>query len=855
MILTATLPLLLAAATFTPTTTARLENAPGQLRFEAGVLSEPFTQKLEDAARTYVAGRVDLQLPAGSTLGTAKIFGTRFGASVHLPQLINNVPVDGASVVVTFDNQKRVVQVSSNLLPYKTFSTFSIAPQTALDTAGRGVQAGLIKSDGHFYGTWHQRYFVVGDEARAGYLVFVPTIFPNENWHAVVDAVTSEVLFKQNRIFFAQNDAQVYARNPGGLDAGVGVTPTIPVTLTNFRGDAGGTLTGSRIISYGCCTTEACDGGTAGPRTIAGTINVQGFNVSYDAGICERVQRASNDTAVNINGDFIYTPVDPPNPICTTAGCRARPGDLADEDQFAEVHAYHHVNAVYEFVRTISGNAGGIVGETIPVFDLRDVTGGKQTAVWSNITIPNQAELQANVNIFAQPPTTYSSTLAHFDNAAFVPREQAQSPGALLPPAYTFTTDAFMLFQGDRADYAYDAPVVWHEFGHGMLNTVPGLSFASVTFDSRSANNETGAIHEGMADWLAAAFGQNPRVGDYIGPRGPLAAGGTTLRSADNAFKCPDVLWGQVHQDSMHLTGSVWGARKELFQGTDQGRTYDAVVYAALASLPANAGFGDLANAIATRVQTGFPNVVNAEAKIRAIFDARGITNCSKILDITGEPAPQRDTFIIADRATAGLANGQYVPGPFQFKISLPNGARSVVLKVPPQRNQFTGAASAQPIRLLAKNAAITFNKTSTVVTHNATATGNGVLNSAMNATTATANLDIPCGGDVYLAITASTGTTLQDVSFTVDPKASCNGDAGTPDAGNNNPVADAGTDKNVRSIDEGGAGAGGTAAAGCGCNADGASLILLASFGVLAMARRRLGFRASMGPRASTTR
>lgn len=830
MILTSTLPLLLAAATLSPPSPLKVELAPGQLRFESGVLSAPSTLRLEDAARAFVASRKDLALAPGSTLGKAKIFGTRFGASVHLPQELNGVPVDGASVVVTFDRDKRVVQVASNLLPYKTFTTFTFAPQRAMDAAGRAVQAALIQSNGHFYGTWTRRYFVVGDEARAGYLVYSPTLFPDENWYSAVDAVTGEILFKQNRVFNAANDAQAYARDPGGLDAGVGVTPTVPVSLSYLRADAGDKLSGDRIVAWGCCTVENCDGGA--PARIAGDINVFGFNVRYDAGICQRTQRASNDPLVHGTADFVYTPVDPPNPICNNQGvCSARPGDPADIEPFSEVNAYHQLNQVYDFVRTLSGDAGTIVGEQVPLFDLREVSNGRQTAAWANITVPDRAELEGRVNPFTNPPSTFSDKLAHVDNAAFMPRENAQEQ--ILPPSYAFDTDAFMLFQGDKADFAYDGPVVWHEFGHGMLYAL-GVGLEGVAFDSRSANNETGAIHESMGDWLAAAYGQDPRVGSYVGPRGIGPAGSPTLRSADNTFKCPDVLWGQVHQDSMHVTGAVWEARKELFQGNDQGRTFDAVVYAALAAVPANANFQDLANAIATRVQVAFPGVINAEQKIRAIFDNRGVTNCSKVLDITNTPAPQRQIFMIADRSSANLPGGQHVPGPFQFKLTVPNGAKSIaILGLPTQGGGFGGQATAPPLRLLVKKGQpITFNKTVSSVTHNADATATATLPAGSQTATARVNnLNIECGAEVYLALTASAATTVQPVNFVVDALDTCVMDAGVT-------APDAGSAKSVPAIDEGGAGGGGTAAPGCGCNGGGS--VLLFGLGALALFRRR---------------
>ena len=97
------------------------------------------------------------------------------------------------------------------------------------------------------------------------------------------------------------------------------------------------------------------------------------------------------------------------------------------------------------------------------------------------------------------------------------------------------------------------------------------------------------------------------------------------LRTMDNPQTCPDVLWGQVHQDSVHVAGALWTVRQTLFQGTDQGEKFDAAFYAMLVSLAPNADFAVTAAAMAARVATAFPGMATASAQMTQTFQARGV--------------------------------------------------------------------------------------------------------------------------------------------------------------------------------------------------------------------------------------
>jgi hypothetical protein len=182
-----------------------------------------------------------------------------------------------------------------------------------------------------------------------------------------------------------------------------------------------------------------------------------------------------------------------------------------------------------------------------------------------------------------------ADTLARTDNAMFLARENMEF---LLLPPQVLNSDALVMYQGEAADFAYDGPVLWHEFGHGLIHSTSDWDTV-VTFDQRSSNNESSALHEGVSDLIAAMTGKRSIVGEYVGPR--IDPTSLAIRNVDNQEKCPDVLWGESHQDSLHFTGAVWAARQQ-FLGTDNGNTFDAAFYAAIVSFPPDVNFASAAS-------------------------------------------------------------------------------------------------------------------------------------------------------------------------------------------------------------------------------------------------------------------
>ncbi|MBX7097268.1 MAG: hypothetical protein K1X89_06135 [Myxococcaceae bacterium] len=814
------IPLLVAATAAAPAPFV-LPAPGGELALVHGVLSAPQPGDLALAAKRFAESRRDeLGLGPTDTLEVVAALGGRFGGAVHLAQHVGGLEVHGSRVVVTFDSGRRVVRLASSI---RRASSAALTPRLtgpqALAAAAKEIDGALLDAQGQVQGGYAPRAFFNGSALHAGYLVWVPTLRSSQDWHAAVDATTGDVLWVEDRALHAV-DAQVYDPSPGGIDAGVGKGPLTQVMLTHLRSD-GGQLDGEHIRAFNCCPTANCLE-DAGAKRATGMLQTFQGPVNFDVAICDRVQRASNDPAVNPDANYVYEPVDPPSTLSPSYASKA------DFDTFAEVQAYYHVNRVYDFVEALSTGPFGVDAGLSP-FILRDLKTGQVPAVWVNSSEPDfSVATQNGQGVYV------SNQLSRVENAVFMPREQMQFTSV---PQYAFTTDALVIYQGNHADFAYDAPVMWHEFGHGVVYSTSNWQTV-VTFDNRSANNESSALHEGTADVFAFMTGNESKLGVYVSPRSAFTT--ELLRNADNQFKCPDVLWGESHQDSQHYAGALWQARSTAF-AADKA-TFDAAFYAAVISFPPDVGFEKAAAIISASVGQAFSSDPQAESKMKAIFDQRGVSHCSKVLDVSPGTG-KRDVYIIPGADFSQVTAGEPIPGPYQMKIHVPKGAKS--LKVSGPYFGFQATPTAQLQLLVKSNAPITFAKANGKVTNDAdlAIVPSRPTNQTMEAV---APIAVPCGGDLYFTVanTSRRDRQMQNLAYTYTEADTCE-------------VPDAGSDAGVMTVDDAGvadagafdAGVGndagslpavpdplGNTSKGCGCSTGVGPGLLLA----LALLRRR---------------
>ena len=166
-------------------------------------------------------------------------------------------------------------------------------------------------------------------------------------------------------------------------------------------------------------------------------------------------------------------------------------------------------------------------------------------------------------------------------------------------------------------DDAEDAEVIWHEYGHSILDDqVPGYG------DSL----EAGAIGEGFGDYWAGSLGAQLSGGfqdlcladwdaiSYSSENPPC------LRRLDGTKRYPQDIVGRVHDD-----GEIWSAALWQIRGAISAIRADTVILQHHFLLTADASFNQSANAlVAAAVNLGYSQqVVNT---IRTILQNRGFT-------------------------------------------------------------------------------------------------------------------------------------------------------------------------------------------------------------------------------------
>lgn len=587
-----------------------------------------------------------------------RTFSTRFGASARSRAVVSGVEIDRARAVVTFDRAGRVVFSDSDVPTFGAVVPSARSDAELWELASRAVPLALRDARGAPQGGLKRSWFAVGGALHGGAWVFVPTPRETDNWHVAVDGVTGRVLRRENRVYTAATDAHVYSPSPGGLDAGVGATPTVAVRLVRadggpMLGGDGGTLTGPHFEAFNCCLAEGCAPGGS-PRVVtnhllapdAGVLGRDGGDFDWDAGrvvvrtvVCDRLQRATSDPALHASGDFVYPPVDGPAPL--------RQESPEYSDPFAEVHAFFHANRMLEWVESLSGGA----------FRFRDA-----------FRVPAVPMMVQTNFVLADPASDGSaacvlrgfcdwSRFGPLGNAMFVPREQY--PSLKLPELYP-DRDGVYFFQGPALDFAYDATVVRHELGHAVIQSTAGLRFSTPRVETTWANDEVSALHEGLADFLAAAFASDPEIGRYLGPNRNRTADGP-LRTVATAARCPQDLTGLRHEDGLLFSGALWEARARF----EAGR-FDAALYAALVALAPAANFDTAADAVSTMVALAFPEDPGAEAAMRALFAARGVTGCSHLREVDGGSV-EVELYGLAGPPLEEPSGFGSIPGPYQF--------------------------------------------------------------------------------------------------------------------------------------------------------------------------------------------
>lgn len=740
-------------------------------------------------ALTLIASSASAAAAGGAEKAKTELTRTavdRFGDGdvvVHFEQTHHGIPVIGRGATVQSDAHGRVIARRDALakdLPSSIVAT--VTPANAATIAANATRTFLNglrprANDAHLV-VWPTR----DRGARLAYAV-VPRTAPGLPYavRVIVDAQTGEVIEARNAVVFA-GQVRSYEFNPAK-------TPNVtsfPLALA----PVGDTLSHPFLEASNCID-----------RKTVKPVNMFGFDMKLHVCDLEQVARA------DANGDFLFDPADEPGSVA------------AKKDAFSEASIYYHAAKAYTFFRTLQGDP-----EAQVVID-------KPLKVIANLQIP-AGVTSGNLAMASDP----DKPLEPFQNAFFSPA--GGGLGALFQQLYGFDSGALWFGQGPQRDYAYDGDVVYHEFGHAVVDKT--LRLEAWHIDARGAVDAPGAMNEGLADYFSSAITGDPDVGEYASK--DFAGGASVIRTLANQDKCPNAIIGQVHYDSTLFSGALWTARASLPEG--ERAKFDATLYKAMRTNPNNGdlGYDDLGKLFLATLKTDQP--AGATALEKALTDRGILPGCDRVYTWADKAiASPEKSFGFASPGLQALGMAKIAPGILQVSAKVPKGATTVTVTFSAREGSGNptdalGGSSTPfaPVVLAKFGKAITWDaeaKTPHDADANVKATGT---------TSRTATIDVPVAEDgtspesVFLQI-ANTGESdgsYDNLSLAFDPL---------------HPASGTGDSEGVPDPNAAGAGSGTqTTDSGCACSTPGTSTsapgALAGIFGVAlafgALARRR---------------
>ncbi len=776
-------------------------------------LALPVFLSPEQIARSFAA-----QL--GTELGSARVDALSGGAhAVRLTQMAQGLPVVGGEMVIRVEADGRVSYRASSL---RTVGAFDPHPTLSMNEAAKlavkhapfPVVVGAADA-----GRGRLAVLVEGGVTRLVYELDLPPLFPTDLSRLTVDANTGAILaatplwraggsgtsggnFKAARVFATGTDAQM-ARDVSSDAMSVSFT-----TLVSLNVDATGPLASASpaVLGVNCCAYGKCDtsGATPLPR-MKGTFGPA--NVSTV--ICDE-QQVANSTN-NATADFVYAP--PSEPKASTPV----PDKDIDQQPFAEVNVYHHVQQMIAWYQGLDPN-----------FHLSKAANPLRAT--ANFLFPDITKYHLDNRTFE----VTVDALGRLDNSFFLAASTFEKivPGLTVDPSTvpSWTQfDSVILLEGTTVNFGYDASLIDHEFTHAVVHAYPDLM--GQVLDSQGAIDSPGAMNEAFADYFSAAKRNNSQIGDYVGHH--LQADGINegaLRDVAGAQKCPNDVDGEVHDDSQFFSGALWAGRTHIPADDAARAKFDADVFDGLKLLTQTASFEEAAAAIETSVAADFG--ANGRYNMHGIFADRGVVGCTRVTTL-----PMKRLFLAGMLETPALT--PYAPGPVQFKVTVPAATATTTFSA-----TVSGQLPSSPLSPLSPKLKILFKVGQPIVfsqSGGSVSAGDATeVNSTGRATLTTATA---CSeATYYVAIANATpgsdptgpgpALVLQNVAATFTPDAAqvakCNP---TPDGG----TADGGSETD--------GGSGGDAPKpgskkSCGCSG-GADPSLLA-LGVLLFFRRR---------------
>ncbi|MCK5807371.1 hypothetical protein KAH37_00145 [bacterium] len=500
-----------------------------------------------------------------------------------------DIPVSGRYTVVTLSNGK-VIKVASAVENIELDVKNLLPLNGAVKDAQFARFGKELKSTPKIYSKtiimkWLGSYRVVYKVS------FTPTSLADGRFY-LVDAHTGEYFGGGNSVRNAEptNMAKVFETNP------LRNPEPIEVELPWVADDKDGFLT----------SAEGSDGLR---RIVATNCLDEGEKVaapdgSGDIPICTPRQVANKD----INGSFIYEDWD-----------KGVQQSFDIDDVYAEVSMYYHASKIYKYLLSLGTEEFDYLAA-----HQMDKDAKKPLIVVGNFQFPAR-----------------SGGLAPMDNAFFSP----ESPqfNDLFFKNFPYQGSLLVFGQGTKTDFGYDGDVVYHEFGHAVVETAGPLS--ALAFPDRYGfTMESMSINEGFADTFSFLMTEDECLGEYASVGMAAQAqlkknseGFYCMRNAVNDKKANENFTGESHHDGLSMLATHW----EVYHlALDKGLTKDdfsRLFLRTLYSIPT-------ANLYFERYARLFMDQVDSDTKfspfkdeIRAIFEKRNFFEKVRARDIIGK--------------------------------------------------------------------------------------------------------------------------------------------------------------------------------------------------------------------------
>jgi zinc metalloprotease ZmpB len=437
-----------------------------QLLFQTGIGAN--TQlTAEQQAYAYLSEDYELfELPQDlSNLKLTQIQDSLLGKHFHFQQIINNIPVEYAEIIVSISNKDGgVYMVFNNTYPQRrpVTSVTAITHDEALDIAWKHlrVHGGLISVPSS-----ELIYMPAGDNFRLIHRTQIYCLAPYGYWEHKIDAVTGEIISVRDTAITRKKTE----RESVNFEAYYGVISDRNATTSSFLGKQ--TALEQKILPSEAVTVN----GTASvfdpdPRTTLMNDNLQDTDPAAaftNAYLTRTLRDITNDNGTySLDGPWVrivdFEPANTPPSTTTDGNWTATRGNNA----FNDVMTYFHIDQNQRYIQSLGFS--NIVHYRI------DADSDARQFCFGGSNDGN------GCNTGADCP---GGTCASEDNSCFCGGK--------------------LTFGHGGVDDNEDADVILHEYGHAIQASI-GLG----------GGGDTGAIAEGFGDYWGGSY-------SYSTPNGP----------------------------------------------------------------------------------------------------------------------------------------------------------------------------------------------------------------------------------------------------------------------------------------------------------------------------------------------